>query len=149
MPKSKRAPLSENQTEIMNIVWAHGEAGVALVLDELRKRRPLSRNTVQTMLSRLEGKGWLKARKDGNAFVYSAAVDRKQTLGEMVRQLVDVAFGGSAQGLIMTLLEERGIAADEKARIRSMLDAAKARPTRSNEDAIQGNKSKKGASWSS
>ena len=127
MPKTQRPPLSENQTEIMNIVWQHGEAGVALVLDELQKRRPLSRNTVQTMLSRLATKGWLKARKDGNAFVYTPAVERKKTLGEMVRQLVDVAFGGSAQGLVMTLLEERGLDVDEKVRIQKMLNAAKTR----------------------
>jgi len=109
----------------MNIIWERGEAGVADVLEALREHRSLSRNTVQTLLTRLAAKGWLKVRKDGNAFLFSPAAEQKKTLGDMVRQLIDVAFKGSAQGLVMTLLEERGLSRDEKDRIQEMIEQSR------------------------
>ena len=50
-------PLSEAQTEIMNVVWEHGEATLAQVCAALATRRELARNTVQTQLTRLVEKG--------------------------------------------------------------------------------------------
>ena len=58
--------LSPAQLEIMNIVWDRGEVGVAEIWQELSSRRAVARNTVQTMLSRLHAKGWLRHRQDGN-----------------------------------------------------------------------------------
>jgi len=66
--RRKKGPLSEFQMEIMNIVWDLGEASVANVVEQLATSRTIARSTAQTMLMRLEEKGWLKHRKDGSAF---------------------------------------------------------------------------------
>jgi BlaI family penicillinase repressor len=120
----RRPALSEAQMEIMKLVWERGEVGVADVWKALSERRELARNTVQTLMTRLEEKGWLKHRAEGKAFLYSAAAKRQSTLGQAVSRLVDTAFGGSAEGLIMALLESRGVSKDEAARIREMIDKA-------------------------
>ena len=57
MAKPELPPLSEAQLEIINIVWDQGTATVGQVLKVLSKRRPLSRNTVSTMVTRLEEEG--------------------------------------------------------------------------------------------
>jgi len=127
MAKSKLPPsLSETQFEIMNVVWDRGEATVGHIWRTLSAQRSVARNTIQTMIVRLEEKGWLRHRSEGNAFVYSATVPRQTTLRHMVRQLVDTAFAGSAEGLVMTLLEDRGLSPAEAERIRRMLAQAKA-----------------------
>lgn len=120
----ERPPLSEAQLEIMNIVWDRGEATVAEVWKALGARRKVARNTVLTMLTRLEEKGWLCRDEGGHAFRYKAAVPREATLGTMIRRLVDTAFGGSAEGLVMALLHDRGISAEEADKIRAMIDRA-------------------------
>ena len=61
---------------------------------------------------------------DGHAFRYRAAVPREATLGEVVRRLVDTAFGGSAEGLVMALLHDRGVSKEEARRIKKMIDRA-------------------------
>ena len=120
---SKNLPeLSEAQMEIMNVVWKHGEASVATVLRELNKLRQLSRNTIQTTLSRLDKKGWLQHRLDGNTFYYSATVSRERTLRDLTSKLVHTAFSGSAEGLVMALLDGRGITDEESSRIQAMIE---------------------------
>jgi BlaI family penicillinase repressor len=127
---SRTAPpsLSEAQLEIMNVVWDRGEATVAEVWRTLSARRQVARNTVQTMMTRLEEKGWLRSRSEGNAFRFAAARPREATLGTMVRRLVDTAFGGSAEGLILALLDGRGVSRAEADRIREMIDRAGRKP---------------------
>jgi BlaI family penicillinase repressor len=117
-------PLSEAQIEIMNVVWNRGEVTVADVWKALSARRTVARNTVLTMITRLEEKGWLCRDDAGHAFRYRAAVPREATLGTMIRRLVDTAFGGSAEGLVMALLHDRGVSKEEAKRIRAMIDRA-------------------------
>jgi len=117
-------PLSEVQLEIMNVVWDRQQATVADVWKDLCQRRPLARNTVLTLMTRLAEKGWLKQQAEGSTFQYTPAVPRTATLGNMVRRLVDTAFGGSAEGLVMALLDGRGISKDEAERIAAMIQQA-------------------------
>ena len=96
-------PLSEAQLEIMNVVWDHGEVTVSVVWKALAAEREVARNTIQTMMVRLEEKGWLQCSNLGHAFRYRAAKPRAEVLGGVVQRLVDSAFGGSADGLVLAL----------------------------------------------
>jgi BlaI family penicillinase repressor len=119
--KSERN-LTPTQLEIMNLFWDQGELGVAQVWRSLSERRTIARNTIQTMLTRLVQKGWLESRCEGNAFHFRAIRPRRSTLSELVNQLLDNAFSGSASGLIMTLLEGRRLSKTEAERIREIID---------------------------
>ena len=120
----KVGSLPPAQLEIMNLFWDRGELGVAQVWKLLGGRRPIARNTVQTMLTRLTDRGWLQARAEGKAFVFRAARPRKAAMRGIVGQLVETAFAGSAGDLIMTLLESRRISPDEGVRIRELIERA-------------------------
>ena len=117
-------PLSEAQLELMHIIWDRGEVTVAEAWKALAARRKVARNTVLTMLSRLEEKGWLQCDSGGHAHRYRAAVPREATLGTMIRRLVETAFGGSAEGLVLALLHGRGVSEEEARRIRDLIDRA-------------------------
>ncbi|HEV3415208.1 MAG TPA: BlaI/MecI/CopY family transcriptional regulator [Pirellulales bacterium] len=117
--------LSAAQMEIMNAVWDRPRgASVAEVWKTLSAKRKLARNTVQTMLVRLEDKGWLSHREEGAGFRYVARRPRQATLRRMVGKLVETAFAGSADGLVMALLQGRGVTKEEAERIRTMIDEA-------------------------
>lgn len=123
-PDTTDSNLTPAQLEIMSIFWEHGELGVAQVWRVLGEKRPVARNTVQTMLTRLVERGWLRSRAEGNAFYFRASHPRKSALRGILGQLVDTAFGGSASGLVMALLENRQLPAEEAERIRKMIDEA-------------------------
>ncbi len=124
MPKPELPPLSEAQLEIINIVWDQGTATVGKIWKALAKRRSVSRNTVSTMVTRLEEKGWLRHRVVGGTYLYSATHPREKVLPRMVHRLVDAAFQGSAEGLVLTLLEGGRLSAEEVERIKAMLEKA-------------------------
>ena len=122
MAKKDLAPLTDAQREIMEVIWKQGEVTVSEVRDSLKRK--LARNTVQTMMVRLEEKGWLKHREQGRAFIYSANVPRTVSLGAKVTQLVDRFFGGSPEEMVTALIEYRGLSKAEAERIRAMIESA-------------------------
>ncbi len=124
MTRPDTTPLTAAQREIMEVVWDNDEVTVTQVRDVLGKKREVARNTIQTMIVRLEERGWLKHREDGRTFWYSANRPRTTSLGAKVAQMVDRLFGGSPEEMVNALMEYRGLTADEAERIRAMIDAA-------------------------
>lgn len=114
-------PLSAAQLEMMNLVWEHREISVGEIWEILSRQREIARNTVQTTMTRLEEKGWLEHRKIGRTFLYRAVHAKKETQRNLVDQLVDAAFDGSAEGLVLALLEGRGLTEDEESKIRARI----------------------------
>jgi len=116
--------LSEAQLEIMNIVWDQPETTLGEIWRELQEKRKMARNTVQTLLTRLVEKGWVDYRAEGKVFHYRAVIPRQPTLKHVVGRLVDTAFNGSAEGLVMALLDSQELQSDEVERIRALIDKA-------------------------
>jgi BlaI family penicillinase repressor len=118
--------LSQSQREIMEIVWERGEVSAIEVREILSPKRDLAKNTVRTLLDRMEEKGWLKHREDGRTYVYSSAQPRGASIGQKVLEVVEHVCGGSPEELVTALLDYRGLTPQELKRIRAMLDEAKA-----------------------
>jgi BlaI family penicillinase repressor len=120
----QRPPLSAAQLELMQVVWDRGECGVADVWETLKARRPVARNTVQTMLTRLEAKGWLRHRDVQGAFLYSATAPADATRQQSLRRMLETVFQGSAVGLLQTLLEIEDLSPADVTRIRKLIREA-------------------------
>jgi len=125
--KKDRPPLSGAQLEIMQVIWQHDEVTVSDVWQAVAARRDVARNTVLTVMDRLEKRGWLAKRSVGNTHLYRAAATEKATLVEALRRFVDSTFGGSTDALVMALLEGQGVSSQEAARIRKKIDQATGR----------------------
>jgi predicted transcriptional regulator len=122
--------LSPAQQDIMEIVWELGAASVSDVRGKLPESRRPARNTVRTLLERMEQKGWLTHREDGRTYVYSATYPRKASVGQKVAHIIDEICGGSPEALVTALLDYRGLTSGELKRIRLLLDEANAKRTK-------------------
>jgi predicted transcriptional regulator len=118
--------LSPAQREIMEIVWERGEVTANEVRRVLSPSRKVARNTVRTLLERMEDKGWLKHRAEGRTFLYTAARPRHDSIGQKVREMIETFCGGSPETLVAALLDYRGLRPDELKRIRRLLDQVQA-----------------------
>ncbi len=101
---SKKQPelseLTPAQVEIMEIIWDCGEVSASEVRRILSRNREVARNTVRTLLERMEEKGWIRHREEGRTFLYSAAQPREATIGRKVQEVVETVCGGSAEALV-------------------------------------------------
>jgi predicted transcriptional regulator len=105
--------LTPQELEIMKVVWELGGATVRDVYERLRARRRIAYTTVLTMMNVLERKGHLKKRAERRSFRYQPARPRAEVVRAMVREFLDRMFGGSAQPLLVHLLEERRLSDDD------------------------------------
>lgn len=114
--------LSGAELEVMEVVWERGEVTAREARDALS--RAFARNTVRTLLERMEEKGWVTHREVGRAYVYRAVRPREESIGRKVREIVDRVCGGSPETLVAALLDYRGLRPGELERIRQMLNEA-------------------------
>ena len=109
----------------MNVLWEKGSATVHEVLHGLTAEPALAYNTVLTMIRILEKKGYVQHLKDKRAHVYMPKIDRKDATRFEVKHLVSRFFGDSDELLVLNILEEKSIDAEELARVRQLLERSK------------------------
>jgi BlaI family penicillinase repressor len=97
----------------MKIVWERESATVRDVYETLLKRRKVAYTTVMTMMKILEQKKYLKKTQADRAFVYRAAQPKRQVIGDMVRDFVNRVFNGSAEPLLVHLVEEHDLSRED------------------------------------
>lgn len=105
--------LTPQELEIMKAVWARGQATVRDVYEDLLAGRKVAYTTVMTMMNVLERKGHLRKRAQGRSFLYRPTRPQSQVVGTMVRDFVRRVFGGSAQPLLVHLVEEHDLSREE------------------------------------
>jgi BlaI family transcriptional regulator, penicillinase repressor len=106
--------LGLQELQIMNLVWDRGRVTVRDVYEALRARRQVAYTTVMTMMNILDQKGFLK-RVPGQdrAFVYEPARSRQTVMRAMVNEFLDRVFGGSANPLMLHLIEDKHVTAKD------------------------------------
>jgi len=125
LARSKSATLTEAELRIMNVLWDKGPATVHEVLQALPSKPSLAYNSVLTIIRILETKGYVKHVKDKRAHIYMSKIDREDATRFEVRHLVSRFFGNSHERLLLNILEESSIDAEELARVRELLERAK------------------------
>jgi BlaI family penicillinase repressor len=99
--------LTEQELEIMKVIWKLDTATVRQVYETLLEHRRIAYTTVMTMMNILEQKGYLQKEQAERAFVYRPAQPQKQVIRSMVREFVNRVFNGSAEPLLVHLVEDR------------------------------------------
>jgi BlaI family transcriptional regulator, penicillinase repressor len=123
----RRSALSKAEMEVARLVWTRGKATVREVHEALPAGRDVDYKTVQTFLRRLEGKGYLKAARDGRSIVYSPRVRPGKVIQDAVNDFVTRLFGGEALPLVEHLIQARGLGPAEIKRLRKILADAEGR----------------------
>jgi BlaI family transcriptional regulator, penicillinase repressor len=105
----------------MKIIWRRETATVRDVYEELLKRRKIAYTTVMTALKTLEQKGYLRAAQHERAYVYRPTSPKSQVIKGMVREFVDRVFNGSAEPLVVHLIEDKQLSESELREISRMI----------------------------
>jgi predicted transcriptional regulator len=115
--RTKSRTLTEQELEIMKIVWELETATVRDVYEALLRRRKIAYTTVMTMMNILEEKGYLKKRAEDKAHVYRPAQAKAKVIRAMVQEFVERVFNGSAEPLLVQLVKDRRLSREELEKI--------------------------------
>lgn len=117
--------LGARELAIMKVVWKLGDASVRDVYETLRKERPVAYTTVMSMMTTLEGKGYLKKRPVGRAFRYRPARVEHRVISAMVREFVDRVFDGASRPLLAHLVSAGKLTDEDREELRRLIDEAR------------------------
>jgi BlaI family transcriptional regulator, penicillinase repressor len=114
--------LTPLELEIMKVLWETGPAPVQTVQERLPANRKLAYNTVQTMLNVLHRKGKVRRELRARAYHYEPALSRVQAATQATSDLVHRMFDGSAESLVLSLVETRHLTPETLARLSALLE---------------------------
>jgi predicted transcriptional regulator len=115
--------ISETELAVLKVLWDLGTGTVREVSAVLQQQgRKWAYTTVQTLLNRLQGKGFAASDKGGPAHVYRAAFSREKLLQRRLHDLADEFCEGTASPLVLALVEGGRFTPAEIGRFRELLD---------------------------
>ena len=111
--RTRSTTLTGQELEIMKIVWQRESVTVRDVYEDILEKRKVAYTTVMTMMKILETKGYLRKKQVDRAHVYTPAQPERKVIGAMVRDFVNRVFNGSAEPLLVHLVEEHDLSPQE------------------------------------
>lgn len=122
MARKKSTTLTDVELRLMTVLWEHGPSTVGEVQKALPKKDRVAYTTVLTMMRVLEEKGYLDHEQRGRAFVYRPLVERDAAQRKGVSHLVGRLFDGSPGALVLNVLENEKLSAEDLARLRELIE---------------------------
>jgi len=113
---------TEGELAILSILWDQGPSTVGQVQEALSKERETGYTTALKLLQIMTEKGLVARDESKRAHVYRAKFTEEQTQQQLVGDLLERAFGGSAARLVVQALSSRRASKKELGQIRSLLD---------------------------
>ena len=119
---------TEAELAILRVLWSEGPSTVRHVLTELARARPTGYTTVLKLLQIMTDKGLVRRDESGRTHVYRARLSEERTQQQLVNDLLDRAFGGSAATLVMRALAVSRTSEEDMATIRRLLAKPRRKP---------------------
>lgn len=126
---SKPKNLGEVEQAVMDYVWTHGPCTSEACREALADARPMKESTIRTVLRRLEEKGFVAHSLDGRTFVYRAAEARQNVAALAVKNIIDRFCGGSAEQLVIGMVDNKVIDKEQFERIARKIAQRKSAPS--------------------
>ena len=113
MARMRSRTLSPLEDKVMRVIWERGESTAEDVRSALARKAPMKDSTARTILRRLEEKGYLTHTVAGRTYVYRERVPVSRAANQAVRQVIDRLCGGSVERLLVGMVDDRLISAEE------------------------------------
>jgi predicted transcriptional regulator len=114
---------TDTELAILRILWERGASTVREVHEALSRARPAAYTTALKMLQIMTAKGLVRRDVTDRTHVYQAKLSEEQTQRQLVRDLVDRAFGGSASKLVLQALASKRATTEELVEIRKLIES--------------------------
>src|ERR1039457_4381957 len=124
MPPRKSITLTEAELRLMKLLWERGDSAVSDLVAAMPDGEALAYTSVLTTVRILEQKGYVRHRQGGRAFVYCPCVEEREASRSEIRHTMQRFFGNSRELLLLSLLGDDEIDADELQRLKDTIAKA-------------------------
>ena len=129
-----KTPITPRPTDaelaILRVLWQRGASTVRQVHDALSEVRPTAYTTALKLLQIMTEKGLVRRDESDRTHVYQARLSEEQTQRQLIRDLLERAFGGSSTKLVMQALAAKRASSEELSEIRKLIDSREVRDER-------------------
>src|SRR5215211_3455798 len=125
---------TNTELAILRVLWERGASTVRQVHETMSGERPTAYTTALKMLQIMTEKGLVRRDETDRTHVYHARLTEEQTQRQLVRDLLDRAFGGSATKLVMQALNARRSSSEELTEIRKLIEGREEKEARDERD---------------
>ena len=125
MPRYPSSQPTDVELQILEVLWQRGPSTVRQVHNALARERDTGYSTTLKMLQVMREKGLVARDESVRPQIYRAAESRKQTQLQMLDELTQKAFGGSARRLVMRMLSAERVSAEELAEMQRFIENAR------------------------
>lgn len=120
-PKSKYP--TEQELELMKVLWREGELSVREVREHLAEAgKDLAHTTLVTMLNLMTEKKFVSRKPKGNSYLFRPRISQEKVSGGMANDLVTRVFGGSPSALMLSLLNHETLSTEERDRLLALIE---------------------------
>lgn len=121
MSRPKHPGLTENELEIMKILWKQSPLKVSEILKFLERSPKPAYTSLLTLVQTMEKKGYIKHDKEGKAYAYMPILKQKKYLSSEIKRVVNQLFSGNAGELVLNLVKNEQLSKQDIADLKRLL----------------------------
>ncbi len=121
MPRPRQPGLTENEFEVMQILWTQSPLKISDILDFLQRTPKPAYTSLLTLVQAMEKKGYIRHKKIGKAFLYLPVLQQEKFLISEVKRIAKRLFGGSPGKLVLNLVENEQLSEAEIETLKQLL----------------------------
>jgi BlaI family transcriptional regulator, penicillinase repressor len=121
MPRPRQPGLTENELEVMQVLWKQAPLTVSDILNYIQRKPVPAYTSLLTLVQTMEKKGYIKHEKSGKAFAYLPILKQEKFLISEVKRMGKRLFGGSPGKLVLNLVENEQLSQSEIEALKQLL----------------------------
>lgn len=121
MPRPRQPGLTENELEVMQVLWKQAPLTVTDLLSNIQRKPAPAYTSLLTLVQAMEKKGYIKHQKNGKAFAYLPVLKQEKFLISEVKRVAKRLFGGSPGKLVLNLIENEHLSESEIEALKQLL----------------------------
>lgn len=121
MPRPRQPGLTENELEVMQILWTRSPLKISEILDFLQRAPKPAYTSLLTLVQVMEKKGYIRHQKKGKAFFYIPILQQKKYLLAEIKRIAKRLFGGSPGTLVLNLVKHEQLNETEIIALKELL----------------------------
>jgi predicted transcriptional regulator len=122
MPRHKQLAITQRHFEVLSLLWEHGPMTVRELLERLSYERPMPYTTVLGLLQNMERAGLTAHVVENQTHRYRALLSRQHATGTLLSDFIERFFRGSAQRLMLGLVDAQKLSVADLREIEARLD---------------------------